>query len=165
MKKSTSVLIAAWSCLSAGLLYADVTLPAFFSQHMVLQKDAKVPIWGKASPGENVKVTLNEQAQSATADATGKWKVVLDLSKSASGPFEMKVEGNNVINIPDVVVGEVWIASGQSNMEWALKNTKDAESEIASSVNPMLRHFEVTKTAPAQPADIFKGQWVTASPE
>ena len=165
MKKSTSVLIAAWSCLSAGLLYADVTLPAFFSQHMVLQKDAKVPFWGKASPGENVKVTLNEQVQSATADATGKWKVVLDLSKSASGPFEMKVEGNNVINIPDVVVGEVWIASGQSNMEWILKNTKDAESEIASSVNPMLRHFLVTKTAPTQPADDVKGQWVTASPE
>ena len=143
---------------------AEVRLPAFFSNHMVLQKHARVPIWGKANPGEAIKVTLNGQAQSATTDAHGKWMVCLDLNESAAGPFEMTIEGTNKIVLSDVVVGELWIASGQSNMEFALSSTLDGAREIAGSANPMLRHFKVAKHAAEQPLDEVSGTWVAADP-
>ncbi len=131
---------------------------------MVLEKAAKVPIWGKASPGEAVTVKVGEQTASTKAGEDGTWKVVLDLSKSEQGPFTASVKGNNEISIPDVVVGEVWVASGQSNMEWVLENTIDAQQEIANSANPMLRQFRLTKSAVEKPTTEFTGKWEVAGP-
>ena len=144
--------------------WADVKLPAIISDHMVLEKTAKVPIWGKADPGEAVKVTLNGQTAKATAGADGTWKTELNLKDSAPGPFEMVVEGKNKLTIADVVVGEVWVASGQSNMEWALKNTLDSEKEIAGSANPLLRQFLVKKNPTREMLDDTEGTWVAATP-
>lgn len=164
MKYPLLPLVAA--CLFApALSRADVTLPAIFSEHMVLEKTAKVPIWGKASPGEEVTVKVGDQTANAKAGEDGAWKAVLDLSKSGPGPFVATVKGNNEITIPDVVVGEVWVASGQSNMEWVLANTIDAQKEIASSANPMLRQFRLTKNAVEKPTSEFTGVWEVAGPE
>lgn len=151
--------------LTPALLPADVSMPAIFSNHMVLAKVEKVPVWGKADPGEEVAVTLQGQTASAKADDTGRWKVFLDLKDSAPGPFEMTVEGKNKLTISDVVVGEVWLASGQSNMQWPLNQTTNAAADIAASANPMIRVFTVKNIASPTPRDDVKGAWVVASPQ
>ena len=155
-------LVAAFSVPGA---LAEVKLPAILSDHMVLEKAARVPIWGKADPGEQVTVSLNGKTAKASAGSDGKWSVALDLKNSASGPFEMTIEGKNRLVLADVLVGEVWVASGQSNMEFALKNTLNAEQEIAGSANPLLRQFSVKKNTSSQPAEDAVGTWVAASPE
>lgn len=139
-------------------------MPAIFSNHMVLKKSADVPVWGKALPGEDVTVTLDGRSEKTTADANGKWKVLLNLADSGPGPFAMTVQGQNTVTINDVVVGAVWVASGQSNMEWPLQRSKDAAAEIAQSANPLLRQFEVVKSAAPIPREQCLGRWVVASP-
>lgn len=141
---------------------AEVRLPAIFSNHAVLQKTAEVPIWGWADPGEEVQVTLGEASATAKANEAGKWKTTLDLSKSPQGPLDLVVKGKNELKVTDVLVGEVWICSGQSNMEMRLSTT-GAKEEISKANNLMLRHFKVEKAAAAAPADDVKGQWVTAT--
>jgi len=142
----------------------DVHLPSIFSDHMVLQQSEKVPFWGKAAPGEHVRVTINGKTVETDADAAGRWKVGLDLKDSLPGPFEIKVEGKNRIVIQDALVGEVWLASGQSNMQLLLKVTADADAEIAKSTNPFLRQFMVKRATAGQPADDCEGKWTVAGP-
>jgi len=144
---------------------ADVKLPAIFSEHMALQKSDAVPIWGKADPDEKVTVTMDGKTAEATADASGKWKAVLNLKDSGNGPFVMTIAGKNTITIPDVVVGQVWVASGQSNMELLLKVTANGVDEVAHSANPLLRLFRVTKKGSDVPLDDCKGSWVLAGPD
>ena len=165
MKVPSCLSIALVAAASTGWLFADVKLPAIISDHMVLEKAAKVPIWGKADPGEEVTVTLGGQAAKAKAGADGKWMTTLNLKDSAPGPFEMTVEGKNKLTVADVVVGEVWVASGQSNMEWILASTTGAAEEIAQSANPMLRQFLVKKKATCDVQDDTEGAWVAASPQ
>jgi len=165
MKIRSSFLIVLVVAASAGCLFADVKLPAIISDHMVLEKAAKVPIWGKADPGEEVSVTLDGRTAKTTSGADGKWMISLNLKDSAPGPFEMTVEGKNKLKLADVVVGEVWVASGQSNMEWVLVNTIGAAEEIAQSANPMLRQFLVKKNATCDVQDDTVGAWVAASPQ
>ncbi len=150
---------------SAGLLQADVTLPSVISDHMVLAKVEKVPIWGKADPEEVITVSLEGLTVSTKAGADGRWSASLNLKNSAPGPFEMTVEGKNKLTISDVLVGEVWLASGQSNMGWIVKNTNDANQVIAGSANPLIRVFNVKTTASPTPQEDVVGQWVLASPE
>lgn len=164
--KLPSPLHLAFSVLAfSSCLRADVKLPAIISDHMVLEKAAKVPIWGKADPGEEVTVTLSGKTAKTKAGTDGTWMTTLDLKDSAPGPFELVIEGKNKLSIADVVVGEVWVASGQSNMEFAMKNSLGAEKEIAGSANPLLRQFLVTKTPTKEPLDDTTGKWIAASPE
>ncbi|MEI6491203.1 MAG: sialate O-acetylesterase [Verrucomicrobiota bacterium] len=165
MMFSLPLRFAVVAALSTATALADVKLPAIISDHMVLEKSSRVPIWGKADPGEKVTVTLNGQSAKATADAGGKWTASLDLKSSAPGPFEMTVEGKNKLTLTDVVVGEVWVASGQSNMEFTLMRSLDAEPEIARSANPLLRQFLVKKNPTREPLEDTEGAWVAASPE
>ena len=151
--------------VSTGSAWADIKLPAIISDHMVLEKAAKVPIWGRADPGEEVTVLLNGVAATAKADAAGKWILTLNLKDSAPGPFEMTVGGKNKLTLSDVVVGEVWVASGQSNMEWIVKDTIGAETEMARPPNPLLRQFAIKKNATSELKDDVEGKWVVASPE
>ena len=132
---------------------------------MVLQKAARVPIWGNADPGEQVKVSMNGQAAEASAGTDGKWMAFLNLKESDSGPFEMTVDGKNHIVLTDVLVGEIWVASGQSNMVFEVKGAIDAEKEVASPANPLLRQFLVKRATASQPAGDTEGEWVSASPE
>jgi len=162
-RSSLSFLLALWCAVSGA--QADVKLPAIISNRMVLEKAERVPIWGKADPGEDVEVSLAGQTVKTQAGADGKWSVALDLKAVGPGPFEMTVQGKNKLTLADVAVGEVWVASGQSNMEWVVKNTIGAEAETAGSTNPLLRHFLVKKAAVPANADDTEGAWVSASPE
>lgn len=155
--------LAFWCAASVAV--ADVSLPPIFSDHMVLERAESVPIWGLASPGERVKVSLPGKTLSAVAGESGRWSVVFDLKDVVAGPFEVTVQGMNEIRIADVVVGEVWLASGQSNMEWSLSNTIGAAAEVSSSENPMLRQFTVAKNPSNEPTTELKGVWSKAGPE
>ncbi len=143
---------------------AAVKLPAIFSDHMVLQQSGSTPVWGKADPGEKILVTLDQRKAEAVTDAQGKWKVALDLKGLAHGPFAMTIEGKNQLVVQDVVVGEVWLALGQSNMEFPLKNAIGADKEVPASGNPLIRQFLVRKASVPQPAEDCAGQWVVATP-
>ena len=122
--KTPFILRVAVAVVSTNCAWADIKLPAIISEHMVLERAAKVPIWGSADPGEAVTVSLNAISATAKADAAGKWMLALNLKDSAPGPFEMTVVGKNKLTVSDIVVGEVWVASGQSNMEFIIKNAQ-----------------------------------------
>ena len=107
--------------MGAATAAADVKLPAVIGDNMVLQQGRQVAIWGTADAGEQVTVSLGEQKETATADSDGKWKVELGPLKQG-GPFEMTVAGKNTVTVHNVLVGEVWVCSGQSNMEFTVWN-------------------------------------------
>ena len=151
--------------LASAPAWADVVLPSIISDHMVLQKTPKARIWGKAAPGEEVSVTLDKLTARATAGPDGKWALLLNLSESKPGPFELVVQGKNRIAVADVVVGEVWVASGQSNMAFGMYDEISSKEEIPASVNPMLRQFCVLSQVSAKPMDDCKGQWIVAGPK
>jgi len=153
------------SLIFSSSLRADVSLPPIFSDHAVLQKAARVPVWGKASPGENVTVAVGAARAVGAAGADGKWRVHLDLSGAAPGPYDLLVKGNNQITVADVLVGEVWLCSGQSNMEFTLQNLKTDNEEIAGSANPMLRQFSVESVDTGVVPDDCKGKWEIADPQ
>ncbi|MFA6961544.1 MAG: sialate O-acetylesterase [Opitutaceae bacterium] len=154
------VLLAADACLRA-----DVVLPSLFSTHAVLQSAARVPVWGKADPGEAVTVTLGKAHADTVAGADGKWRVNLDLKSVGAGPFELVVQGRNRVVANDVFVGQVWVCSGQSNMEFQLRTSAGAADEYPKAGNPSLRQFQVAKVASPMPLDEVKGAWVVATPE
>src|SRR5882672_2916493 len=107
---------------------ADVQLPAILSDNMCLQANRPLPIWGAAAPGEQVTVTLNDQKQTATAGPDGKWLVKL-AALPVGGPLEMTIKGNNALTIKNILIGEVWVASGQSNMEFGFQGAHNAAVE------------------------------------
>ncbi len=156
--------------IAAGTAAADVKLPALISDNMVLQQGRQAAIWGTADPGEQVTVSLGDQNQTTTTDASGAWKVQLGPLKKG-GPLEMTVAGKNTVTIHNVLVGEVWVCSGQSNMEFALWNhvvfggAKNFEQEVAAANYPVLRLFIVKKAVAGKPQSDVQGQWVVASPE
>ena len=161
--KTAVALVFALSLIPAAR--AEVRLPSLFSDHMALDRTAHVPIWGWADPNEAVRVRLAGKTVTTVAMGDGKWKLALDLSHTGPGPFQMEISGKNMIAISDVVVGQVWLASGQSNMDLTLKETQDAGAEIARSANPLLRFFHVRNVARDVPADDCEGRWEIAGPQ
>jgi sialate O-acetylesterase len=150
--------------LFAGLLArAEVTLPTLFTDHMVLQRGQSVPVWGWAEDGEEITVRFRNQ-EVRTRAQDGKWRVNL-RKLTAGGPDTLTVTGRNRIEVRDVLVGEVWICSGQSNMEWAMRITHEPKEAIAQSANPSLRLFTVPKTKANTPAQNVNAAWALASPE
>ena len=144
--------------------FADVKLPALISDNMVLLQDANVNVWGSADPGEKVTVKLGDTIASGTADQGGKWSVKLAGLKPGPG-MDMMVAGKNTLTVKNVAVGEVWMASGQSNMEFGVKGGLNAEQEIAAAKFPGIRVFTVTKKGSATPLDDCAGKWEVATPE
>lgn len=142
---------------------AEVRLPSMFSDHMVLQRDVPLPVWGWADPGEKVTVTLDDLTQEVVADAGGKWSLKLPAMK-AGGPFQLQVGGTNSIAIDDVLVGEVWLGSGQSNMEMAVNGVMNKDAELAASDDPQIRMFTVAKKTAEEPQLLCKGQWYVSGP-
>lgn len=146
--------------------FADVTLPAIFGSHMVLQRDAPIPVWGWAAPGEEVTVTLGTATQSAKADTDGAWKVVLPAVAVSKDPLTMKVTAGGTIELGDILVGDVWIGSGQSNMEWPLAASAQPKETIAAAAHPRLRLFHVPKVQSKTPSyRIVNTAWKACSPE
>jgi sialate O-acetylesterase len=135
------VLVAA--VMAAATSRADVKLPALISDGMVLQQQMSVPLWGWADEGEAVTVELQNQKVTATAK-DGKWLVKLKPLK-AGGPFTLTINGKNRIELKNVLVGEVWIASGQSNMQWEMRQLDNPQEKIDNANHPMIRLFTVPR--------------------
>jgi sialate O-acetylesterase len=144
----------------AGALQGAVKLPSLISDHMVLQQGMPVRIWGTATPGESVGVGFQGQEVKATARADGKWEAWLK-PLSAAGPLEMTI---NDLTIRDVLVGEVWVGSGQSNMEFVLANANNHDEEIAQARYPLIHLFHVKKAVAEKPADDVTGTWEVCDP-
>lgn len=142
--------------IANGPARADVTPHPLFSDNMVLQRGLPVPVWGTADAGETVTVSIQDQQASATA-ADGTWKVRLAELK-VGGPYTLTITGKNTVAIKNVLVGEVWVCSGQSNMAMALRGCADADSVIAASSDPMLRLFTVPRTTSDQPLRDIKAE-------
>ncbi|MBI1929950.1 sialate O-acetylesterase [Candidatus Poribacteria bacterium] len=155
-------LLLGCSLLITSATIAEVKLPAVIGDNMVLQQHAKVPIWGTADPGEQITVSLGAQQVATTADNEGRWMVSLN-SLDAGGPFEMTIAGNNTLTLRNVLVGEVWVCSGQSNMQWSVKASADAEGEIAAADYPMIRLFSVKRTVAEGPLPDTEGSWGACS--
>lgn len=150
--------------LSALPAAADVKLPALIGDNMVLQQGRQVPIWGTAEPDEQVTITMGEHQATATADKEGRWMLKLEALE-AGGPFDLTVAGNNTITLHNVLVGEIWVCSGQSNMQWSVRRAANPEQEIAEANYPNIRLFSVPRTVAYQPRQDIKGSWDVCSPE
>ncbi len=160
--KHTHAFITALLLLPLAAQAAELKLAALFSDHMVLQCDKPVPIWGWAPAGEKITVEFAGQTQKTTADANGKWTVKLDALKASAEPRELKVGG---IIIRDVLVGEVWLGSGQSNMAMGVSRARDYNAEQVAANLPLIRMFKENSAAANLPQSDASGQWVICSSE
>lgn len=162
--KSFTALVCLFLLLPQAAL-TDVQLPKILGSGMVLQRDAEVAVWGWAEPGEHVSVAFNKVKQSTTANSQGKWRVLLP-PMDAGGPFVMRIEGNNTLNLEDVLIGDVWLASGQSNMELTLARAEPHFPELVPNINnKKIRQFEVPDRYDFKQArsDLEGGQWQAAT--
>ena len=166
MRLVRSLLIVTVVVALVSPLTAAVKMPKIFGNNMVLQRDIPVPVWGWADKGEKVSVSFAGQEKSATAGDDGKWSLKLDPLKASKAPAEMKISGTNMIAIKDILVGEVWICSGQSNMAMVVSSSLNAPAEIAAATNPIIRHFRVPNTqSPTKKDDLAGGAWEVCSPQ
>jgi len=139
--------------LAAGYARADVTLAPLFTDGAVLQRDRSLPIWGKAKPGEKVTVSFGSQRREATTAADGRWLVLLDPVPVSATGSDLIVSGENTVLVRDVLVGDVWLCSGQSNMVMQVSRADNAAQEIAAARYPLIRHVKITQTVAETPAD------------
>jgi len=144
--------------------YADVTLHGIFMDHMILQRDIPVSVYGVAGPGENVTVAFANQTKSSTAGEDGAWSVKLDAMKASIAPAVMTVSGKNTITLNDIVVGDIWVCGGQSNMVWLLGNCKRPE-DVAQASFPLIRMFAVPEATAVNPRSDVKSGWAVCSPQ
>jgi len=141
-----------------------VKLASLFGDNMILQRDKALPVWGWAQPGEKVTVALVGRERSAVADAGGRWRVTLEPLETG-GPHEMTVTGRNTIHLKNVMAGEVWVASGQSNMQWSLGLSANAEEETKAADYPDIRLFSVPARASLQVREDVIAAWHPCTPE
>ena len=148
--------IALLSFLMFSYAQAKVELPLIFSDGMVLQQNKPIAVWGWAKANEKVTINFKNQSVKTKASKNGKWQVTLKAEK-AGGPFKMIVKGSNTINLQDVYIGEVWLCSGQSNMEWAVENSNNYTEELKDANYPLIRQFLVEKDMSSTPKKHLKG--------
>ncbi|MEM9346577.1 MAG: sialate O-acetylesterase [Planctomycetota bacterium] len=151
--------------LSAPFALAEVSLPSVFGDHMVLQRDKEARVWGKADPGEQVVVTFAGVQNKTKADNNGNWSVKLPAQPASANGQTLTIQGKNKIEIKDVLVGEVWVASGQSNMSWTVAQSANPQEEIANSANDQIRMWTAQRTVKTEPAFDVVGGWAVASPK
>jgi sialate O-acetylesterase len=160
-----AALIGVAAMLTSSVLQAAVKLPAVIGSNMVLQRDQPVPLWGWDEKGTEVTVTIGESKASAKADADGKWMVRLPALK-AGGPHTVTITGTDTVKLENVLVGEVWFCSGQSNMEWTVKASLNPQQEIAAGNHPKIRHIKIPHTPAETPqTDVKSDGWKVCSPE
>jgi sialate O-acetylesterase len=164
MPRVLLLVLAACSCGSVAAR-ADVSLNNMFGDHMVLQQGIRNKVWGKAEPGEAVTVTLGPQTHATTAADDGDWHVFLDPIAEYGGPHTLAVKGRNAVTFHDVLIGEVWICSGQSNMRWSVKQANDPDLEKAAAKHPNIRLISVPQVGTQEPQWNFDGTWTTCTPE
>ena len=154
------------------IAYSEVTLPRVIGSNMVLQRDMQVPIWGWASAGEDITITLSTEAEgvepisttTVVADAEGNWQTKLP-AMAAGGPYTLQIKGSNTLELTNVLFGEVWVCSGQSNMQWAVSASKDSKAEIAAAMYPKIRLFYVPRVAAGLLQQDIAADWHETTPE
>ncbi|WP_395743882.1 sialate O-acetylesterase [Prosthecobacter sp.] len=167
--KTFAVFVLLLSC--AVSVRANVKLPALFSDHMVVQAETEVPVWGWAKAGEEITVTLATETKSAKAGADGKWKVMLGAMKATEQPQTLTVKGANTVTVKDVLIGKVWLGGGQSNMAFQVGAPNVAPETLAEAkaqtltVKPAIRFFVVSSRGADEPQEDVGGNWAIASPE
>ncbi|MEO5893772.1 MAG: sialate O-acetylesterase [Ferruginibacter sp.] len=162
MKKFLFSLVALFLASAAS---PNVRLPKIFGDNMVLQRDRLIPVWGWADSKEKITVKFNKQSKTVTADKSGKWRINFD-AEAAGGPYQLIISGKNNITIENILVGDVWVCSGQSNMEFSLRSSSNSADEIKNANYPQIRQFEVPKTIASLPQfDLTGGDWKLCSPE
>jgi sialate O-acetylesterase len=152
--------------LVSTISYADIRLPAIIGDNMVLQAGDRAALWGWADPNEQVDVSVSwhQRAWTVQANDAGKWMSRI-TTPEVGGPYEITLKGKNTVTIRNILVGEVWAGSGQSNMQMSVRSAADAEQEIAAAKYPKLRLFAVERTVAETPQPDCKGKWVECSPE
>ncbi len=156
----TILLFLTWS-----LAHTQISLPSIFGDHMVLQQKHSNPIWGKAAPGEMIMIKINGQSHMTEADQQGHWRITL-RPIPAGGPYRMNIEGaESKFYFDDILVGEVWICSGQSNMQWTIANTNSAELAILTANYPDIRLITVPRVGTQEAQDDFEGKWTSSTSE
>lgn len=171
MNAKRSMNAALTLAVAASAAVADVRPHGLFVDHAVLQRDVPLKVWGTADAGERVTVTLNGATASATADDRGAWRVELP-AQPAGGPYTLRIAGKTTVEVNDVLIGEVWLASGQSNMHMPMRENNpwsagvlDFEKEIAAADHPQIRIFDVGRAFAEQPATDLKGAWAVTTPK
>ena len=169
VKKLAILLFAACAAFGAGILRAEVRLPEIFSDGMVFQRQKPVKIWGTAEPGADVKVEFAGNSGSAKAGKDGKWSLFLGAMEASAEPREMRISENGkpAKTVKNILVGEVWILGGQSNMEWVLANTDDAKEAVARSGYPALRYFKMDSNRIEEKEQYFipGARWIASNPK
>ncbi len=156
--------LGAMLLLGPSAARADVKLPGLISENMVIQQKAPVHLWGWADEGETVTVRFVGREASTTA-RNGRWAVTLKPAPSAGGPFTLTIAGKNTITLNNVLVGEVWVCSGQSNMEWPLSASFEPQTHIAAATNPQIRLLTVPKVRSGAPRDDVAANWQECTPQ
>lgn len=163
MKRLTSLI---GLLLAASSVQADLSVPHFFSDHMVLQRNRHAALWGTADPNDSVKVTFQDSITTATADAKGQWRVEIATGEAnAEGSTLTISSGDQSIDINDVLVGEVWFASGQSNMAFTMNRVPFYADVVAEADYPKIRFFNAPTVTSVEPQDDIKGEWTLCSPQ
>jgi len=167
---SRRFIAATLSCLAILLLsaaaQAEIRLPAVIGDNMVLQAGTRVSFWGWADPNEEFKVKTgwHDMEWVAQADEKGKWSFHV-TAPPVGGPYEVTLKGTNTVTIKNILVGEVWVCSGQSNMQWSVQQAANAQEEIAAAAYPKIRLFTVERKVADKPQEDCTGRWVECSPE
>ncbi len=166
MRKQIKRMILVLCACAAQFVYGGVWLPAIFGDHMVLQAEKPIHVWGKADPGAEVVVEFAGQKKSTVADSSKQWKITLDPMPASSKPWKLQVSSvESQVSCTNVLIGEVWLCAGQSNMRWRMDRTKNAEAEMAAADHPEIRLFLTEQVAAGKPLGNLKGQWKVCSPE
>ena len=153
-----TLMCAAWSA------HADVQMNGLFTDHMVLQRDMPVAVFGTAEPGETVTVTFTGQSKTTAADKDGRWSVTLDAMKASTNSAAMTIDGKNKVTLNDIVIGDVWVCGGQSNMAMGLSGC-DRPEDIQTAEIPLLRQFHSPGLVANHQVTNTKGAWVVCSPQ
>lgn len=161
---TTSIIYFCLSLGAATLSLAEMSLPAIFGNHMVLQRQQINPVWGRAAAGQVITVRINGQQMTTAADLDGRWKLNL-MPMPAGGPYTLEVSGQQTIRFTDVMVGEVWLCSGQSNMQWPLAQSDGADLEVFTATSSQLRMISIPEVGTQQAQEDFKGQWQLSDAE
>jgi len=165
VRTMAKVLLVALLPLLATVAQASVVLPDVIGEGMVLQRERAVPIWGTADPGEQITVRFAGQAKKAIADKGGKWLVRLDAMRASATPATMTIEGNNKVELKGILVGEVWLVAGQSNMQRLLSETANGAEAIAAANQPLIRLFNVSRQVAFKHASPPLATWHACTPE
>ena len=158
------VLFPGWLVVSRAVAEDKPLVHPLFTDHMVLQRELPAPIWGWTTPGREIVVSLAGKTAAAKADESGRWQAKLGPFP-AGGPHTLRIEGPQTVVVQDVLVGDVWICSGQSNMEWGMGGVNNSQQEIAAADHPQVRLFTVPKRVATRPQEVANGQWQVCSPQ